>query len=93
MVATMAELASTLELYAVDCAVRHPECVARMVLVGPTMDPAARTALRQVLRWLRNLPGERPGQLPLMVADYADAGMLRTLRTFGHALADVVAWK
>ena len=31
---------------AVDCAVRHPWRVGRMVLVGPTTDPAARTALR-----------------------------------------------
>jgi 2-hydroxy-6-oxonona-2,4-dienedioate hydrolase len=28
---------------AVDCAVRHPDDVGRMVLVGPTTDPAART--------------------------------------------------
>ena len=73
---------------AVDCAVRHPWRVGRMVLVGPTTDPAAHTALRQVLRWLHNLPGERPGQLPLMVADYADAGVGRALDTFGRALAD-----
>jgi 2-hydroxy-6-oxonona-2,4-dienedioate hydrolase len=72
----------------VDCAVRYPDCLSRMVLVGPTIDPAARTAPRQVLRWLGNLPGERPGQLPLMVADYADAGVGRALRTFSHALAD-----
>jgi pimeloyl-ACP methyl ester carboxylesterase len=78
---------------AVDCAVRHPDDVGRMVLVGLTIDPAARTAPRQVLRWLRNLPGERPGQLPLMVADYADAGLGRALRTFGHAIADPVEGK
>src|SRR5829696_1555072 len=73
---------------AVDCAVRYPDRVSRLVLVGPTTDPIARSALRQVLRWLRNLPGERPGQLPLSVADYADAGVGRALRTFGYALAD-----
>src|SRR5215218_8640709 len=65
---------------AVDCAVRYPDRVSRLVLVGPTTDPIARSALRQVLRWLRNLPGERPGQLPLSVADYADAGVGRALR-------------
>jgi pimeloyl-ACP methyl ester carboxylesterase len=73
---------------AVDCAVRYPDRVSRLVLVGPTTDPIARSALRQVLRWLRNLPGERPGQLPLSVADDADAGVGRVLRTFGRALAD-----
>jgi 2-hydroxy-6-oxonona-2,4-dienedioate hydrolase len=73
---------------AVDCAVRYPDRISRMVLVGPTTDPIARSAVRQVLRWLRNLPGERPGQLPLSVADYADAGVGRVLRTFSRALAD-----
>jgi pimeloyl-ACP methyl ester carboxylesterase len=73
---------------AVDCAMRHPELAGRLVLVGPTTDPDARTAPRQVLRWLRNLPGERPGQLPLVVADYGDAGVRRVLRTFGRSLAD-----
>ena len=73
---------------AVDCAVRYPDRVGRLVLVGPTTDPIARSALRQVLRWLRNLPGERPGQVPLSVADYADAGVGRALRAFGYALAD-----
>jgi pimeloyl-ACP methyl ester carboxylesterase len=73
---------------AVDCALRYPDRVSRMVLVGPTIDPIARSALRQVLRWARNLPGERPGQLPLSVADYADAGVGRVLRTFSRARAD-----
>ena len=73
---------------AVDCALRYPDRVSRMVLVGPTIDPIARSALRQGLRWARNLPGERPGQLPLSVADYADAGVGRVLRTFSRALTD-----
>lgn len=73
---------------AVDCAVRHPDRVGPLVLVGPTTDPAAGGAVRQVARWLRNLPGERPGQLPLLVADYADAGPGRALRTFRTSLAD-----
>src|SRR5215216_4053296 len=73
---------------AVDCALRYPDRVSRMVLVGPTTDPIARSALRQVVRWARNMPGERPGQVPLIVADYADAGVGRVLRTFGRALTD-----
>lgn len=42
-----------------------------------------------MLRWLRNLPGE----LPLIVVDYADAGVGWALRTFGQALADPVEGK
>jgi pimeloyl-ACP methyl ester carboxylesterase len=75
---------------AVDCTVRYPDRVGRLVLVGPTTDPIARSALRQVVRWARYMPGERPGQVPLIVADYADAGIGRALRTFGHALADPI---
>ena len=39
---------------AVELAVRHPDRVRGLVLVGPTMDPSARTAPREVLRWLRD---------------------------------------
>jgi pimeloyl-ACP methyl ester carboxylesterase len=43
---------------AVDLAVRYPDRVCGLVLVGPTMDPSARTASRQTLRWLRDTARE-----------------------------------
>jgi pimeloyl-ACP methyl ester carboxylesterase len=43
---------------AVDLAVRHPDRVCGLVLIGPTMDPSARTATRQILRWLGDTPGK-----------------------------------
>ena len=45
-----------------------------LVLVGPTIDPAARTATRQILRWLRDTAREDPLQLPILLRDVRDAG-------------------
>jgi pimeloyl-ACP methyl ester carboxylesterase len=75
---------------AVDLAVRHPELVRCLVLVGPTMDPYARTAPRQIARWLRDLRHEDPYQLPMIVRDLADAGPRRAARTFETALGDAI---
>jgi pimeloyl-ACP methyl ester carboxylesterase len=71
----------------VALAARHPHLVRSLILVGPTMDPAARSRTRQTLRWLRGLPHEDPGQLPIILRDLVDAGIHRAWRTFGIALA------
>jgi pimeloyl-ACP methyl ester carboxylesterase len=78
---------------AVDLAARHPELVRRLVLAGPTMDPAARSMPRQALRWLRGLHREDPGQFPILMRDLADAGLVRAVRTFRAALRDPVEEK
>jgi pimeloyl-ACP methyl ester carboxylesterase len=75
---------------AVELAVRHPDRVRGLVLVGPTMDPAARTLSRQILRWLRDTVREDPLQLPIMVRDVRDAGLHRVVGTLVHALRDPI---
>ena len=75
---------------AVELAVRHPDHVGGLVLVGPTMDPAARTAFRQVLRWLRDTAREDPMQLPILLRDVRDAGLRRVVGTLTHALRDPI---
>jgi pimeloyl-ACP methyl ester carboxylesterase len=75
---------------AVDLAVRHPDRVRGLVLVGPTMDPSARTALRQILRWLYDTAQEDPLQLPILVRDVLDAGPRRVAGTLTHALRDPI---
>jgi pimeloyl-ACP methyl ester carboxylesterase len=50
---------------AVDLAVRHADRVRGLVLIGPTMDPSARTASRQILKVAE---GYRPGR-PAAAAD------------------------
>lgn len=68
-------------------AVRRPELIERAVLLSPTMDPAARGRLVSLARWGRELPHEI-GMLPIMLRDYARAGVRRALRTFEMALED-----
>jgi pimeloyl-ACP methyl ester carboxylesterase len=78
---------------AVDLAVRYPDRVLGLVLVGPTMDPAARTAFRQILRWLGDTALEDPLQLPILARDVRDAGLHRVIGTLVHALRDPIERK
>jgi pimeloyl-ACP methyl ester carboxylesterase len=78
---------------AVDLAVRHPGLVQGLVLVGPTVDPAARTMSRQILRWLRDTAREDPLQLPILVRDVRDAGLRRVAGTLAHAVRDHIERK
>jgi len=77
----------------VELAVRHPDLVERVVLQGPTMDPLARSTLRQIGRLLLDAPLESPSLLPIELLDYASAGTGRAWRTFRHALADCIEEK
>jgi pimeloyl-ACP methyl ester carboxylesterase len=64
-----------------------------LVLNAPTMDPAHRTVIGQLLRVVADVPRE-PLKLALLVArDYLRAGPRRLLTTLGHALADRVEEK
>jgi pimeloyl-ACP methyl ester carboxylesterase len=78
---------------AVELAARHPATVDRLVLVGPTFDPAARTPARLALRWARNAPRSSPRLAPTVVHDLIDAGPWRSVRTLRRALADPVEEK
>jgi pimeloyl-ACP methyl ester carboxylesterase len=75
---------------AVDLAARHPATVDRLVLVGPTVDPDARTAGRLAIRWARNAPRSSPRLAPTIVHDFIDAGLWRTARALRQALEDPV---
>ena len=76
--------------FIIDLAVRYPDLVGRAVLVGPTIDPAARTVIGQMLRGTRDLFREPLSYWPLLARDYLIAGPLRTLKTLRYALADPV---
>lgn len=73
-----------------DLAARFPDEVGPLVLVGPTMDAAARSAPRQIGRWV--VAGLRaPADFFVVLArDFVEAGVRRTLGTFRHALRDPV---
>jgi pimeloyl-ACP methyl ester carboxylesterase len=71
----------------VELAVRHPELAERLVLIGPTMDPAARTPLRQIGRLLVDATVERPSLLALTLSDTFRTRRLAVYRYFRAALA------
>jgi 2-hydroxy-6-oxonona-2,4-dienedioate hydrolase len=78
---------------AFDLAVRRPELVQALVLAGPTVDPSARTASAQIVRWLRDWPGERSSLALAHLRAYAHAGFRRSLGTFRCTLADRIEEK
>lgn len=77
----------------VELATRHPDLVRATVLVGPTIDPHARTAARQVGRWLIDGSREPPSQVVVILRDYIDCGMRRLRKTFEYALNDRIEEK
>jgi pimeloyl-ACP methyl ester carboxylesterase len=77
----------------VDLVARRPEVAAALVLAGPTVDPAARSATRQVLRWLWDAPREDPTQAPVLLRDARDAGIRRLAGTLRHSVRDRIEGK
>lgn len=73
---------------AVDLCVRYPDLVGALVLVGPTVDPHARTPDGVLRQRLRNSVRESPRMAPLNVADYRDAGVRRVVFAFGESIRD-----
>src|SRR5215203_928396 len=73
---------------AIEAAVRHPETVERIALIGPTTDPRARSLPRQYLRWQRCGPHEHPSVFPVLARDLLDVGAVRAARLLGVMLRD-----
>ncbi|MBD3940389.1 alpha/beta hydrolase [Microbacterium sp. NEAU-LLC] len=59
---------------ALEVAVRHAATVSHLVLVGPTVDPSARTAPRQLWRLLRDIAVESPRVIGRGTREYVRAG-------------------
>ncbi len=59
---------------ALEVAVRHPDTADRLILIGPTVDPTARSALRQLWRLLRDIAVEHPRVIALGAREYLRAG-------------------
>jgi pimeloyl-ACP methyl ester carboxylesterase len=78
---------------AVEVAVKWPERVERLVLSGPTMDPAAASAFVQILRLGRDAFHEKSSLWFVAGGDYLRAGPLRVLETLRLAIADHVERK
>ena len=77
---------------AAEFSMRHPERVDRLVLIGPGVDPRARTPFHQLWRFARNSMHEN-AVLPGMVGDYVDLGLRRIIATARYALRDRIEEK
>jgi pimeloyl-ACP methyl ester carboxylesterase len=73
---------------ATEAAVRHPDRVDRMVLVGPTIDGGARTVRQQLPRLLATGLWERPSILLVLALDYGRMGPRRLYREMRHMFDD-----
>jgi pimeloyl-ACP methyl ester carboxylesterase len=73
---------------AVDLAVRRPERVASLVLLGPTMDPAAPTLRGQAWNLARDIVLESPLLNLVQARDYLRMGPRRILATARFGLDD-----
>lgn len=71
-----------------ELALRRPERVDRAVLVGPSVDPHARSVLRQVARLAVDAVREPPALIPLAAYDYLAAGPRTVVATVREALRD-----
>ena len=69
-------------------AANRPELAHSLILVAPTMDPAAKSVARIMARGLRDIPRERPGLWKVWITDAFRTGPLRGLRTLRMAMRD-----
>ena len=69
-------------------AARRPDRVASAVLVGPTVDRAARTRRQQLMRLALDATRERPSLIPLHLADIARTGLRTAVASLDAALDD-----
>jgi 2-hydroxy-6-oxonona-2,4-dienedioate hydrolase len=76
-----------------ELAARQGVSVAGAVLAGPTVDPRARAALRQIGRTVLDWPREKLSLTPRWATDFLRAGPRRAWRTLQHALDDRVEEK
>lgn len=74
-------------------AVGYPDLVGAAVLVGPTLDPRARSFWTQIRRGALDMLREPLGYWPLLLRDYLVTGSARTVVTLRHAIRDPVADK
>lgn len=71
-----------------DLAARHPACVDRAVLFGPTVDPSARGMRQLGLRLLWDAPRERPSLVPMQGRDLLRLGPARAYGAVQAMLRD-----
>ena len=58
----------------VEAALRHPERIARLVLIAPVSDPAARSIPQQLGHLIKSSVFEHPSLIPQVIEDYLRIG-------------------
>jgi pimeloyl-ACP methyl ester carboxylesterase len=76
-----------------ELALRHPRRVDRLILVSPTVDPAARTFRRQLPRFLKTATAERASLVLIMGRDFLRTGLRRLRREMAIAFEDRIEQK
>jgi 2-hydroxy-6-oxonona-2,4-dienedioate hydrolase len=71
-----------------EFALRYPQRIDRLVLQGPTVDPAARSLGKQLIRLMFNSRREQHSMGRITLKDYRAAGLHRILGTIKLALED-----
>jgi 2-hydroxy-6-oxonona-2,4-dienedioate hydrolase len=71
-----------------ETVLQRPDLARRLVLLGPTVDPALRSVPAQLRRWRQEQKTQTRALKRIQVRDYARAGIPRAVATFRHALAD-----
>jgi pimeloyl-ACP methyl ester carboxylesterase len=78
----------------VEFALRHPQQINHAILVGPSVDPKARSVLRQISRlFLDALLFESLWLYAIALLDYSLAGPWRTLKTLDYLIDDPIEHK
>lgn len=77
---------------AANLAMRYPERVERLVLLGPTVDPKRRSAAQVIGWWLLNVPFEPIGLVLVCTRDFLDMGPVRLWHVFWGMLDDHIEY-
>lgn len=78
---------------AVELALRRPSLVDRLILAGPTVDPARRSLPRQLSLLFLDATREPPRLVRMQLGEYIRSGLVRTLRTTRSMLDDRIERK
>lgn len=76
-----------------ELAVRYPDIPSGLILLGPTVDPRARSILRQGARLALDVPREKPSLWLLELWDLVRMGLPRAVETIGVMMDDRIEEK
>jgi 2-hydroxy-6-oxonona-2,4-dienedioate hydrolase len=76
-----------------ELALRHPQRVGKVILLGPTTDRHSRTFPQQLWRFICDAPNERPSLAWVLLREYLRSGPRRMVRNIQMTLADPLEQK